>query len=415
MQEAKKLQEAKLAEAKLAALSASMTRTTPSSDEAPLETIESTETNNIQMTAGEPSSTQAPTPDIPTEIIDELAMVDAPWPFDLGELAPVLLLFGHMGPSIVGSQDRWNELYEQEKVIATTEDMKNTYKILNKRSDLTPIQKLTFKPAVDLTAEERAQLISEFGSDVHPLVQLLEHRRLNPGAFGYRAAKVERTVGGQSKRKGKGKGKRGADEMGEELAKLFKRQRTATTGADDTEDDIFEGPLPELTDSEDEEEEIDDDGQESVERDIDPMLEREEALDDVGADGTWETGPLTLVRDSNRAKCPTRLCKSNEGHAWTVLKPPRSAVRLAGSDAMVAAIVFREKADRERKTLRFVKENSRLYTVGPMDFCGHAKAAKVGQGCPMPLAFKFDESSTTPSVPDVADHWYVETRNAKVV
>ncbi|KAJ6470286.1 hypothetical protein C8R47DRAFT_1298977 [Mycena vitilis] len=212
------------------------------------------------------------------------------------------------------------------------------------------------------------------------LVLLLEHRRLNPGAFGYRAAKVERTVGGQSKRKGKGKGKRGADEMGEELAKLFKRQRTATTGADDTEDDIFEGPLPELTDSEEEEEEIDDDGQESVERDIDPMLEREEALDDVGADGTWETGPLTLVRDSNRAKCPTRLCKSNEGHAWTVLKPPRSAVRLAGSDAMVAAIVFREKADRERKTLRFVKENSRLYTVGPMDFCGHAKAAKVGQG-----------------------------------
>ncbi|KAJ6467539.1 hypothetical protein C8R47DRAFT_813847 [Mycena vitilis] len=141
---------------------------------------------------------------------------------------------------------------------------------------------------------------------------------------------------------------------------------------------MFEGPLPELTDSEPEPDiEVDGELQRGkIERDadLDPLLE-----EDV-SDGLLQDEPWTLIRDENRAHCNTRLCKSPEGSAWTVLKAPRSAVRLAASDALVEAIEFREKADHQRKTLRAIKENSKLYTVGPMDFCGHAKASQHGRG-----------------------------------
>ncbi|KAJ6455617.1 hypothetical protein C8R47DRAFT_1228111 [Mycena vitilis] len=88
-------------------------------------------------------------------------------------------------------------------------------------------------------------------------------------------------------------------------------------------DGMFEGPLPELTDSEPEPDiEVDGELQRGkIERDadLDPLLE-----EDV-SDGLFQDEPWTLICDENRAHCNTRLCKSPEGSAWTVLKAPRSA------------------------------------------------------------------------------------------
>jgi hypothetical protein len=35
---------------------------------------------------------------------------------------------------------------------------------------------------------------------------------------------------------------------------------------------------------------------------------------------------------------------------------------------------------RTKWTLRYIKNTMKLYTVGPMDFCGHAKAVRRGKG-----------------------------------
>jgi hypothetical protein len=105
-------------------------------------------------------------------------MAEAPWPFDLAEIAPAVLLFGNMGPAIVGSQEHWANMYENESQKGTTQAMRTTFERLNRRDDLTEIQKLTFKPAVDLTPEERARMVAAFGSDINPLVEYLEQRRM---------------------------------------------------------------------------------------------------------------------------------------------------------------------------------------------------------------------------------------------
>jgi hypothetical protein len=89
---------------------------------------------------------------------------------------------------------------------------------------------------------------------------------------------------------------------------------------------------------------------------------------------------LTLIRDPQCARIKTRLCKSGDGLNWTVLKPPQSTAVLKAGDEPRDR--FWEMVDlvRWNKTLRRVKENTKLYTVGPMDFCSHAKAYPVGRG-----------------------------------
>ncbi|KAF8174440.1 hypothetical protein K438DRAFT_1939896 [Mycena galopus ATCC 62051] len=128
--------------------------------------------------------------------------------------------------------------------------------------------------------------------------------------------------------------------------------------------DLFIGPLPMLTDSEDNEAPND--------------------ITDTNTKSHYTEEPLSLVKDSTTIKkLPTILYKSTLKpifHTWTPLwlpnitaspsvyyRPPSVSVLLPCDDPL-----------RKKKILRTVKETTKLYTVGPMDFCGHAKAVRRG-------------------------------------
>ncbi|KAJ7712020.1 hypothetical protein B0H14DRAFT_2645516 [Mycena olivaceomarginata] len=244
-------------------------------------------------------------------------MKNAPWAFDLADLAPALLLFGHMGPTIASN---WQEIYSKEAhqaQAAIPAEMKNMQCKLPEH--LTPIQILMFKPVTEMTSDELSLFTAEYGSATNPVALL--------------------------------------------------------------------GDLPLLTDEEVEEDE-DAEPEPEPEPDaahvkpgftiiLDPLFEQEEGSDD------GEDQPLTLIRDKSRAKMQTRLCKShakNGFFCWTVLKPPYTTVVLNPYHKPTNALVFSQIMNRVRKkrTLRAIKATMKLYTVGPMDFCGHAKAVRRG-------------------------------------
>ncbi|KAJ7438146.1 hypothetical protein FB451DRAFT_1416394 [Mycena latifolia] len=286
---------------------------------------------------------------------DEDVMRDAPHVFDLAELAPAVLLFGHLGPLIVGGKDQWNELYEAEAEAGTTNEMRERYR-LKLPDSISEIQRLMFKPAFDLTADERALLIAEYKDDMNPIPRSTRGSTL--AAHPPRLPLPE------------------AMEIDED------------EDEDGVMEETFMGPLPLLTDSDSdgEEEEEDSDTEEedeggisALQNEVDPTLEVEEGVDD----GEWKDEAHTLIRDPVRAKCKTRLCKSVDGFAWTVLKPPKSTTCENETHRPPDALVFKQLSDefREKKTLKVIKETTKLYTVGPLDFCGHARAIRIGQGC----------------------------------
>jgi hypothetical protein len=98
-------------------------------------------------------------------------MKDAPWTFDLADLAPAVLLFGHLGPVIT---EDWSGLFEREAVRATTSQMRELYS--NLPAGLSQIQRLMLKPMVDLTTEEEALLTTTYGTTVNPIVQYLQDK-----------------------------------------------------------------------------------------------------------------------------------------------------------------------------------------------------------------------------------------------
>ncbi|KAF8192357.1 hypothetical protein K438DRAFT_1935136 [Mycena galopus ATCC 62051] len=104
---------------------------------------------------------------------------------------------------------------------------------------------------------------------------------------------------------------------------------------------------------------------------VNPTLEKEE-----GSDGDGICGSVL-------SPTKTRLCESSrKGYHWTVLKPPKSTQTPNPAHSPADTLVFWEVADhiRQNRTLRTIKQSSRLYTVGPLDFCGHATAIKSGNG-----------------------------------
>jgi hypothetical protein len=96
-------------------------------------------------------------------------MADAPWPFDLADLAPAVLLFGHLGPVIA---DNWDSIYAQEAVQATTKEMRDLYNKLP--VTLTKKQRLSLKPMVDLSDDEKSFLLATYGSTTNPIVRYFQ-------------------------------------------------------------------------------------------------------------------------------------------------------------------------------------------------------------------------------------------------
>ncbi|KAJ7107135.1 hypothetical protein C8R44DRAFT_885796 [Mycena epipterygia] len=302
-------------------------------------------------------------------------MNGAPWTFDLAELAPAVLLSGHMGPLIVG-QEGWNDLYNKQAADATTKEMRALFRNRLPAS-LSEVQKLAFKPSVDITDADRAVLFAEYGEDdVNPVIRYFEQKTItNPfwmHVAPLRLRKKKKNVSAEEE-----VDTMHVDEGGSSLIPL----EEGWFVEDEEENDIFMGPLPVLTDTDTDSSDDDavadsDPGYEYEEaEDVDPTLEVEVG-EDVDANEC-----LTLIRDPKRRKIQTRLVDSVDGPAWTVLKPPKFTTQENDAHTPSNALVFVQKVNavRTKKTLREIK-HTRLYTVGPLDFCGHAKALQVGRG-----------------------------------
>ncbi|KAJ7455484.1 hypothetical protein FB451DRAFT_1516146 [Mycena latifolia] len=322
---------------------------------------------------------------------EEDVMVDAPWVFDLAELAPTLLLFGHMGPAITGSE-KWAHLYETEAEAATTADMRTNF-AKNLPASLSEVQRLMFKPAVDLTPGERVLLVDTYGDDVNPLVRYLEQQsRATLKGFTHHPS---RSAPARSAPPRSAPSRSVDAPIPMDIDEVEARPSWAAdmdTDMDidngpadyEEEDDRRRRPIGLVDDIDEVEEEV---GEEEEvpenERFVDPAIEKEEEQGFDNYDGTWDAAEMTLIRDTQRRKIPTRVCKSVDGSAWTVLKPPKRTTNPDPTHKPNNAVVFKQFVEmlRVKMTLRQVKASSRLYTVGPMDFCGHAKAIQFGKRC----------------------------------
>ncbi|KAJ6487976.1 hypothetical protein C8R45DRAFT_930180 [Mycena sanguinolenta] len=391
---------------------------------------------------------------------DPDAMRHAPWPFDLADLAQALLLHGHMGPAIVAD---WDQLLEKEGLAATTAEMRTVY-ASKLPQELTDHQRLSFKPVVDMTVQEKQLLSCIRGGSTNPVVLYFEDRRKlfpsvksssSPLSMDLGQAPVgvvvvpdviQRTLAGTHPAMHLNQpvdvdcpidaNSNGIEDV--EVDDLFLGALPLLSDSesefeDEFEDEIgnpgsglavedddpFLGALPLLSDSESEfndEIEIENPGSGLADVDVDidglcsqilcdascwcmgalPLLTDSESEDDDDADSRHRkpyepdvidtSAPLSLIRDSCHGKrLATRLYRcttSPSFHTWTPLKLPRITTKPHPSYQPPTSVVYRQCVDsfREKKTLRSIKQASKLYAVGPMDFCGHAKAVRRGQG-----------------------------------
>ncbi|KAF8152708.1 hypothetical protein K438DRAFT_1778447 [Mycena galopus ATCC 62051] len=250
-------------------------------------------------------------------------MDDAPWAFDLADLAPAVLLFGHMGPALA---DNWTDLYRDEASQATTSEMRKRFQRLP--HTLTDIQRLSLKPQVDLTEEEikLTEANEPHISHTNPVLRYL-----------------------QEKAKSK-------------LPQFFKGKLPVPNSDFETDMDmdmdiVYPDVDPDVVDPDD----------------LAYNLFEGELSDIEASENSENSGEEEL-----RSMCST----PKKYFTWTALKPPyiTKAPNPAHSppDALVFTVITDEV--RKRHTLKAVKRSSKLYTVGPLDFCGHAKAIRRGAG-----------------------------------
>ncbi|KAJ7145315.1 hypothetical protein C8R43DRAFT_953393 [Mycena crocata] len=260
-------------------------------------------------------------------------MQDAPWVFDLGEVAGAVLLFGHMGPTIVG--DGWQDLYDNEAQKATTRQMQEWYFRQKSAAVFAPMQ----VRAASNTALHAIQ------------------------------AKVIKAIAKAEKARAKKANQKKAAAQASLQASTSASTSQLQNNMDIDDDDAIFGELPMLTETEDgsDGEEVRDmaaDLEEEVEEEviveevafIDPAEETEVDETEEGRMGmddpaVWEDRPLTLIKDSQRRRIETRLVKSEDGPAWTFV----DSIRM-------------------KRTMEYLKTSTCLYTIGPLDFCGHAKS-----------------------------------------
>ncbi|KAK6969249.1 hypothetical protein R3P38DRAFT_2814712 [Favolaschia claudopus] len=271
--------------------------------------------------------------------------------------------------STVGGRETWDQLFTDEGEKGTTKEMRDTFQFFQSRfslrDDISFIQKLSLKPA-------HALLVQEFGA-INPLVEYLEKRRAS-GFFqcGPKAAKAFEIKEKEGQQTAKKITKQQTKQQ--TIDQMFKSKTSAPAESDSDDDDLFGGSLPPLTDDEEDESDLEEDLDKvddfgEIQKYVDPRDEVATAVQYPFPKKNW-----TLVRDVNRPKIKTRLCISGDGSSWTVLKPPRSSAKLSPDDEPIDA--FRQKVDTLwwLETLTRIKENTRLYTVGPMDFLWSCKS-----------------------------------------
>ncbi|KAJ7753857.1 hypothetical protein B0H16DRAFT_1834145 [Mycena metata] len=184
--------------------------------------------------------------------------------------------------------------------------------------DLTDVQRLSLKPLPDLTADEIDFLVKERGDTVNPLVRYLTSNKVAPSAFG------------------------------------------AIDFSSEDEDSDYE-----------------------------PVSERKKNINVTPVEMEVDEEPFVqnadlnpLIKDPTRVPIPTKAYKSVDGTVWTVLAAPFSTTTPDPSMSPPNALVFKEVPDSERRksTIKFIKQHTRKYTVGPLDFTGHAKLVRYGGG-----------------------------------
>ncbi|KAF8186553.1 hypothetical protein K438DRAFT_2019803 [Mycena galopus ATCC 62051] len=315
------------------------------------------------------------------------SMRHAPWPFDLADLTGAVLLPGHMGPAIVSC---WHSLVDSQGLAATTPEMRARY-----RSKLPPgmseVQRLAFKPIVDMTPFETQMLDATRGSAINPVVEYLQKRRnMYPSqpndSLGRMDVDMQCDVWMDSASSVAVHATLGDDNLStladDDLSTLGDDDLFAQDAESIAAEALFYGALPILTDSECE---SDDDEEMQASYSVLPQVQRiVQPPESVTSAVPIED--LALIRDASTIKkLPTILYRSTHKpifHTWTALLLPKITTAPSPAYRPAGSSVLLQCADtlRRKKTLRTIKETSKLYTVGPMDFCGHARAVPRGKG-----------------------------------
>ncbi|KAJ7238791.1 hypothetical protein B0H12DRAFT_1075217 [Mycena haematopus] len=260
------------------------------------------------------------------------SMADAPSTFDIGEVADAVLNFDGLGPTLLGSDWEWQSKLQA----AVTPQMRKFYQRL--LPDLSTVQRLSLKPLPDLTPSELALVVKARGDTVNPLVRYWMDSKPP-------TVSANQVVDSDS------------DSDNSESMLSEESELTELTDEGDTSE------LTELTDEDD---------SDLNTMDIDVDLE-----------------PAPIVMDRLRARLPTKVYKVGQSkkkdYLWTVLTAPLHTTCPNESISPRDGLVFQVMSDLKRRqgTIRYVKRHTRKYTVGPMEFCGHAKVFKYGQnrGC----------------------------------
>ncbi|KAJ7790648.1 hypothetical protein B0H14DRAFT_2625822 [Mycena olivaceomarginata] len=253
-------------------------------------------------------------------------------------------------------------------------------------------QRLSLKPMVDLSDDEKSFLLATYGSTTNPIVRYFQAKSTT-FLSNHRPPKVHTPplplplspidIELLAKEIFEGELPLLSDDESDD--DFQDEDGSLGDGLDDFEVSIIQGTLDaDIVDEEEEEDSLPAISESQL-TDADEQAVGN-AIDSVDEDKRDE--PLSLIRDGPKfgSKCPTILCKSHTPSAfytWTVLKPPYSSTHPNQHHNPPNALVYSEVSNdvRLKRTLKAIKENMRLYTVGPLDFCGHAKAIQLGRGC----------------------------------
>ncbi|KAJ6631982.1 hypothetical protein B0H10DRAFT_1937714 [Mycena sp. CBHHK59/15] len=242
---------------------------------------------------------------------------------------------------------------------------------------------LTFKPCVMLTELERAELIAHFGGDKNPIVTYYQSKStrlaISADFRAFHSAEMPSVM----------------PAVGNKIAidiDIIDKSLDVPMGQDDLDQTEMRPPSPVLSDLSDL---TDLSGhlfiKDHADMDVDPTptCDTIDNTDDecngiccLVDEDLYTSMELTLIQDAKRARCPTHLYESVDGSVWTIFRAPFSTT-LPEEDQKFGKkeLIFTKHSDtiQRTRTMEYIKHNQRNFTVGPLDFCGHAQSFYVGR------------------------------------
>ncbi|KAJ7645769.1 hypothetical protein B0H17DRAFT_1148312 [Mycena rosella] len=288
-------------------------------------------------------------------------MKDAPWFFDPGEVAPAILLFDGLGPTLFG--DRWQEVLEEEGEKTVTEEMRQFYLRLPK--GLSRIQKLSLKPLTDLTGDEYDELVYARGGTVNPLIRYFESGGTDTAL---------RSISEPESEEEQSSGWDGSDVSSSRISS----QSTSTDASTDWEAEFAHmlssrmPTRPVLSE---------DSGTLytwSTSERGGTWRETYEPYQEDNEDNEWANEELCLIKDGHRTRLRTYLYGDREKKKiWTLTRAPFSTVHPDDANQPRNAIVFcrQSEAKRRKSTLEYVQRFEKDLTEKQQRLAFRAKEA----------------------------------------